>query len=161
MQYFACDLCSGPCSGTTTRRWESINGDIGLEVVVLRGDKPVGDIHICESCILTMFYKMLERHPNTGIRMLQNKLKIKEIDLDRREQELKVLENSLRVLTKQLEVRERGFNDIQARMEQSRDFNLMVQMEEWKRREAEIVRLAEARGKQQAIDNEVAKLRRY
>ena len=152
-----CDLCKDTCPATPTRRWEHIQGELGLEVVVLKKDKPVGDTHICDKCILNMFYVMLERSPNSGIRQQRNALASREyqcklIESELFKRELAVKELSQKVITQQQDVKDReaALSDKQGILEELKQSKVVV--EAMRLREAEVIRLAEARGKQRAID---------
>ena len=152
-----CDLCKDTCSTTPTRRWEHIQGELGLEVVILKKDKPVGDTHICDKCVLNMFWVMLERSPNSGIRHQKAALDSREHHCNLRESELlkqrlaiEELQTRLTARQKDVEEKEKLLSDQQGVIDELTKSKTLV--DAVIAREKELVRLAELRGKQQAID---------
>jgi hypothetical protein len=151
-----CDLCKANCPSTTTRRWEHIFGELGLEVVILRGHKPVGDTHVCDGCILKMFWVMVER-TNSEFKGLKQSLerrelfcKTKEIEQEQRSTELQQLSHTLTEREKELIEREAVFSIPNEVIKENEI--LKVENRELKNREITAIRRAEARGRQQAID---------
>ena len=152
-----CDLCKDTCPATPTRRWEHIQGELGLEVVVLKHDKPVGDTHLCDKCILNMFWAMLEKSPNAGIKQLKVNLSAREYDCKLREGELLKRELAAKELYQQATQRredalgrEMAIDEQKSLAEELTKTKTII--EAIMAREKEVIRLAEARGKQQAID---------
>jgi hypothetical protein len=156
MLFSTCDLCKTNCPVTTTRRWEHIFGELGLEVVILRGHKPVGDTHICDECILKMFWVMLEKS-NSTLKQIKLKLSSREAvcsateyTLSKQTEAVELKLNELRELEKQISGREKVLEMPNEILEQNKV--LKVENEELKNREVTAIRRAEARGRQQAID---------
>src|SRR5215470_6703631 len=81
---FTCDLCSDPCPSTPNRRWTHIAGTTGLEVIILDGEKPSGDRHLCDGCLCDLFKLHLDRVPNQKIRESMVAFAEREAQLTRR-----------------------------------------------------------------------------
>lgn len=154
MQKFFCDLCSSECSGSSSRRWERVSGDLGFETIVLRESNPVDDLHICDQCIIGMFSEIIERHsPELSQKKLQAAFRIKESTLAQREKEILIDEKALSDFNQQLRDKEKMLNEREARMNESKEYVIAEQLRVLRDKERELVRLAEARGRQQTIDN--------
>lgn len=150
MQHYTCDLCQGTCDSSGTRRWEYIQGDLGLEVVVLRGSLPVGDVHICSSCLLKMFYVMLERDPNTNLRLLKTGLVARELILSEKEKKAELVNKALDELAFRLKEKEKTLSILEARLADNQHNLIKEDIDIYKQKE--LVRQAEQRGYQRAID---------
>jgi hypothetical protein len=158
-QRFFCDLCDEQCSGAPTRRWEKVSGEMGLEVVILRGSNPVNGEHLCDECVTKMFWDMVEKHrPNQGLSRLKDAIKQKEIELHKRELAVASQLNDLTALKQQIDDKERSFKSREEEL--SKAGPIIEQARIARQREPEVIRLAEARGKQQAIDEFDKKRRR-
>jgi hypothetical protein len=158
---FRCDLCGNECPGVTTRRWENAIGSIGLEVVILKGHKPVGDCSICDNCILQIFWTMLERTPDSPLRERQLELSSKEVECKKKESELLNWQHSLGHRRDKLDTEEKDLSSLKERymscIDNSDRINsevnqLRLEIEKVHVREKELVRQAEARGYQAAVD---------
>jgi hypothetical protein len=151
MLKFFCDFCEVPCSGSATRRWERIAGEMGLEVVILQGSNPVIDKHLCDSCITELFWKMVEKHtPNQGLSKLQMTLKSKELELKGYEKDILNRDNELKIFKNHLDSREEALKSREVELEKAGP--IIEQARVIKQKESDVIRLAEARGRQQVID---------
>ncbi len=154
---FYCNVCNNPCDPSPTRRWEHVRADLGLEVVVLRGNKPVGDTHLCDECILNMFWVMLERAPDSKLRLRQRAMYAREASVIMKEEELKPREDSLLALSNKLQKEKEEIKALtslyenHAQVKEEMD-NLKVQIEAVKAREKDAIKRAFNEGKQAAVD---------
>lgn len=151
-----CDVCKNQCSNSPTRRWEHLTGELGLEVIVLRGVSPVGDTHICDECLLNMFWQMLERSPNTGLKQLKFKIASRERECSEREQKIQARETSFEASIGELSNKAKALKEREQLLNSNTLLNefsqLKNELETVKSRQSELIRQAEARGKQSAID---------
>lgn len=107
-----CDICGDDCNvQSTTRRWENIIGELGLEIVILKGDKPVGDVHVCDNCSLEMFWKKVGRNNESPTRQLQEELSAREANCRKWERELEQKSNKVEVLFQEFYVKK---NELEA-----------------------------------------------
>jgi hypothetical protein len=148
-----CDKCDSACKNTTTRRWEHITGDLGLEVVILKGEISTGEVHICEDCILAMLWEIFDRSKynklKENITKLQHLERLK-ITLEGKEQRLIKLETELKAQKIFIDDMELKIKDSESLLVERE--TLAEQMAVIKSREPEVIRQAEARGYQRAID---------
>ena len=170
-QRFFCDLCDAQCTENPTRRWERIFGEIGLEIVVLRGATPVGDCNICDECLLKMFWAMLERVPGSELKQKQQGIVVRETACKVKENELTSRELALGLALKALmnKAEEKKVEKVEEKIDEKEDDyeyedkpqvdelaseldKIKVELNVVKTREKELVRQAEARGFQAAID---------
>lgn len=152
-QRFFCDVCSEPCPAQATRRWELIIGELGLEVVILKHNKPVGDTHLCDDCIFKMFWMMLERNPQSQIKKLKDDLLREKIDCKKLEEEL---ENKRKDADALLEDISRKLKDIEKQEDEIKKVKKLLLDRQLagpiNNVTAELIRQAEQRGYQRRID---------
>lgn len=154
---FYCNLCNNPCQPNPTRRWEHVRADLGLEVVVLRGSKPVGDIHLCDDCILTMFWVMLERVPNSRLLQRQRAMNVFESVSRAKEEEFRLKEDRLIALSNEVQKQNEDLKILNARYDSHIETrkevdSLIQQLETIKARERDLIKKSYNEGKQAAVD---------
>jgi 5-bromo-4-chloroindolyl phosphate hydrolysis protein len=98
-----------------------------------------------------MFWEMVEKAaPNLSIKQLKETLKLKEADLTKREQKIALEEQNLVTTKQQIAAKEKSLSEKEAKLEGVPKVGEQARV--LKQKEAELVRLAEARGRQQVID---------
>ena len=148
-----CDKCDSPCKNTTTRRWDHITGDLGLEVVILKGDVPSGEIHLCDNCVLDMLWVVFDRDKYNKLKESVSRLQyLERLKVALEEKELRLIRietelNEQKALVDDRELKIKGNESFLVERE-----TLTEQMAVIKAREPEIIRQAEARGYQKAVD---------
>jgi len=159
---FFCDLCKSPCEGRSTRRWEFVFGDVGFEVVLLKGHKPTGDIHVCDDCILKGFWTMLERGPDSPLRHRKQALDAFENTYRRKENMLLEKEENLKVLSNNTDRKISELNKLLAECNDHKETKekfdtLQSQFEALRKRESDIYKKGFNEGKQAAVDEKCYK----
>lgn len=78
---YYCDLCGTECNESSSKMYENLQGDFGVEVVVLKGSLPVSGVHVCGGCTLKLFNSAIVKSGDPSI--LQMKLDRDTIEADR------------------------------------------------------------------------------
>lgn len=113
---YQCDICGLSCEPLATRRWENLIGELGLEVVILEGDKPVGDKHVCDDCLCQMFWRKLEKTHNSPINRLKDQLAAREVRCIELERNLEWKKKKIDLRAEEFEVKQRQIESLEAKL---------------------------------------------
>jgi|SRR5882672_3459957 len=154
---FFCDVCSSICNAVTTRRWENIIGELGLEIILLKKNNPTGLVHVCDSCIFDLFWKKLNQESNTRLEEIKSKvntLDYREQIISDREDKCVEIEQKLKFKDRDLQTREDEIKRLEASVGQLKEAEKLIQaqLNQLRTREYEIIRQSEQRGYQRAVD---------